>query len=81
MGFGATPKAPPIDWAARDAQREQTKAAIKASEQALPRLAVDPYRVSPMGQQTASDVAAAERMARQNMATKKGIANSIKPTY
>jgi hypothetical protein len=33
----------------------------------------------PPAQQTARDVAAAERMARTNMAKKRGIGNSIKP--
>lgn len=39
----------------------------------------DAFRVAPMAQNTAQDQAAAERMARQNMARKKGLQYSMNP--
>ena len=80
MGF-STPNtsAPPVDWAARDLQRKSTLAAIKQSEQKLSLPQADAGYVSPPSQQTAADQAAAERMARRNMAAKRGIANSLNP--
>ncbi len=79
MGFSKPKTSAPVDWAARDLQRQSTLAAIKQSEQKLSLPQADAGYVSPPSQQTAADQAAAERMARQNMAKKKGIAHSLNP--
>ncbi len=76
MGFGSTPKPPPTDYALRDLQKEQLRASIDAAQAStkLPGLkAFQPAKIAPPSQQTAADVAAAQRLAKMNMANRKGM--------
>lgn len=77
MGFGSTPKAPPTDWQMRDLQKQQLQASIDAAQAStkLPGLkSFQAPKIAPPPQQSAADVAAAQRLARQNMASRKGLA-------
>lgn len=82
MGFGS-PKLPGPDLTLRDLQRRSLEASIESARAAskIPELKVPgPQKLSPPAQQTAADVAAAERLARINMSKKKGIQWSLNPT-
>ena len=83
MSFGS-PKIPKQDNSALHRQNVMMKQSIDESRrqrQALSQLRMpEPVKLSPPSQQSAVDQAAAERMAKQNMANKKGIPWTINPS-
>lgn len=83
MGFGSTPKAPPTDWRMQELQRKQLQASIAAAEAStkLPGLkAFQAPKIAPPTQQSAGDQAAAQMLARRQMANRRGIAWTQQPT-
>jgi hypothetical protein len=80
MGFGSAPKPPKPDPELRRLQIESLQASIDKSREKLPAFPTPkPMTIAPPAQQTAQDVAAAERAARIEMSKKKGIAWSQNP--
>jgi hypothetical protein len=80
MGFHK-PKLPPVtaNRQLEELQKQQLQASIDSLKNAPQLKLPDPVRFAAPPQNTAADVAAAERIARQNIARKRGIAYSINP--
>ncbi len=82
MGLFKKPKYQPqqVNSQLEALQRQQLQASIDSLRNAPQVKMPDPVRLAAPQQSTAADEAAAERMARRNMAKRKGVAYSINPT-
>lgn len=79
MGFPKPPKASPANRQLEELQAQQLKASIDSLKGGPQLRLPDPVGYAAPPASTAADVAAAERLAKQNMSRKFGLGRSINP--